>query len=120
MTLQTIQFESVSLAEVGSGTLTAFLFSGATLSATLADITENGTLRGRYTGTVTSIAAGAYRLVMKFNGITISEPNESVSLLLAVGTYVATAAAELDSATIDDIAAPILAALQGSSVVQVA
>jgi hypothetical protein len=98
MTLQTIQFESISLAEVGSGTITAFLFSGATLSATLADITENGTLRGRYTGTVTSIAAGDYRLVVKYNDITISEPNEAVSLLLAVGTYVATAAAELDSA----------------------
>jgi hypothetical protein len=97
MTLQTIQFESVSLAEVGSGTLTAFLFFGATLEATLADITENATLRGRYTGTVTSIAAGGYRLVVKYNGITISEPNEAVTLALAVGTYVATQAVELDS-----------------------
>jgi hypothetical protein len=106
MTLQTIQFESVSLAEVGSGTLTAFLFSGATLSATLDSITENGTLRGRYTGTVTSIAAGDYRLAVKYNGITISEPNEAVTLALAVGTYVATQATALDSATtakIDDI-----------------
>jgi hypothetical protein len=97
MTLQTIQFESVSLAEVGSGTLTAFLFSGATLSATLDSITENGTLRGRYTGTVTSIAAGDYRLAVKYNGITISEPNEAVTLALAVGTYVATQATALDS-----------------------
>lgn len=104
MTTQTIQFESVSLSEVGSGTLTAFIYSGATLTATLASITENSTLKGRYTGTVTSIAAGSYRLVVKFNGITVSEPNDAVTLLLAVGTYVATRAAALDPATQTQIA----------------
>jgi hypothetical protein len=36
---------------------------------------------------------------VKFDGYTISEPNEAVSLLLAVGTYIATQAVELDSAT---------------------
>lgn len=99
MTTQTIQFESVSLSEVGSGTLTAFIYSGATLTATLASITENSTLKGRYTGTVADVAAGSYRLVVKYNGITVSEPNDAVTLLLAVGTYVATRAAVLDSST---------------------
>lgn len=103
MVTQTIQFESVSLSEIGSGSITAFLFSGTTLSATLGSIAENGTLKGRYTGTVADIAAGNYRLVVKFDGYTISEPNESVSLLLAVGTYVATQAVELDSPTAQKI-----------------
>lgn len=89
MTTQTVQFESVSLSEVGSGTITAFLFSGTTLSATLASLTENGTLKGRYTGTVTDIAAGDYRLVVKYNGYTISEPEYLVALLLVTNTYVA-------------------------------
>jgi hypothetical protein len=87
MTTQTIQFESVSISEVGSGAITGFLYSGTTLIATLASITENGTLKGRYTGTVTDIAAGTYRLVVKFNGITISEPDERVRLVLAAATY---------------------------------
>lgn len=103
MTTQTIQFESVSLSEVGSGALTAFLFSGATLVATIGSITENGILKGRYTGTVADIAAGEYRLVVKFNGYTISEPNEVVTLLLAVGTYVAERYAVLNTATISKI-----------------
>lgn len=99
MTTQTIQFESVSLSEIGSGAITAFLFSGATLAATLAAIAENGTLKGRYTGTVEDIAAGDYRLVVKFDGYTVSEPDESVTLLLAVGTYVSKRLAALDSAS---------------------
>lgn len=97
MTTQTIQFESVSLSEIGSGTITAFLFSGATLSATLSSIAENSTLKGRYTGTVADVAAGDYRLVVKFDGYTVSEPDETVTLLLAVGTYVSKRLAELDS-----------------------
>ena len=99
MTIQTIQFETVSPSEIGSGTITAFLFDGTTLSATLASIEENATLKGRHTGTVEDIAAGDYRLVVKFDGYTISEPEEQVTLLLAVGTYVATRPAELGSAT---------------------
>lgn len=98
MVQQTVQFESVSLSEVGSGALTAFLFSGATLAATLASVTENGTLKGQYTGTVDDIAAGDYRLVVKFNGFTVSEPDETVSLLLAVGTYVSKRLAVLNTA----------------------
>ena len=108
MTTQTIQFESVSLSEIGSGTITAFLFSGPTLSATLATITENGTLKGRYTGTVDDIAAGDYRLVVKLDGYTVNEPNETATLLLAVGTYVATSPVTLSTATqaaIDSIVA---------------
>lgn len=89
MVAQTIQFETVSVAEAGSGTITAFLFSGATLIATLGSITENATLRGRNTGVVNDVAAGTYRLVVKFNGVTVSETDERVTLLLAVGTYVA-------------------------------
>ena len=97
MVQQTIQFESVSLSEIGSGTITAFLFSGATLEATLSNITENATLKGRFTGTVDDKAAAQYRLVVKFDGYTVSEPDESVTLLLAVGTYVSNRLAELDS-----------------------
>ena len=102
MTTQTIQFESVSLSEIGSGTITAFLFSGDTLTATLSTITENGTLKGRYTGTVADIAAGTYRLVVKLDGITVSEPDERVVLLLAVGTYVATTAIQISVDAIGD------------------
>lgn len=99
MTTQTIQFDSVSISEIGSGTITAFLFSGATLVATLASITENGTLKGRYTGTVDDVASGTYRLVVKFNGYSASDPEYQVTLLLAVGTYIAVRLAVLDSAT---------------------
>jgi len=100
MVQQTIQFENVSLSEIGSGTLTAFLFSGDTLAATLANITENATLKGRYTGTVDDKAAGDYRLVVKFDGYTVSEPDYMVTLLLAVGTYTAARLAELDPASL--------------------
>jgi hypothetical protein len=118
--LQTIQFDTVSPSEIGSGTITAFLFSGTTLSATLASIAENGTLKGRHTGTVTDIAAGDYRLVVKFDGYTVSEPDESVTLLLAVGTYVSKRLAELDSAVatkidnIQDAAGWLLAISSGA------
>ena len=98
MVAQTIQFDTVSVSEVGSGTITAFLFSGTTLAATLGSIAENGTLKGRNTGVVNDVAAGDYRLVVKFDGYTVSEPDESVTLLLAVGTYVAKRLAVLDSA----------------------
>lgn len=91
MATQTIQFDSVSLSEIGSGTITAFLYSGTTLAATLASITENGTLKGRFTGTVEDIAAGDYTFVCKFDGYTVSEAGESVSLLLVAGTYTVTA-----------------------------
>lgn len=104
MTTQTIQFESVSVSEVGSGVIAAFLFSGATLAATLDSIAENGTLKGRYTGTVEDIAAGDYRLVVKFNGYTVNEPDEVVTLLLAVGTYIAKRPAVLDTAGREAIA----------------
>jgi hypothetical protein len=100
MATQTIQFETVSPSEIGSGTVTAFLFSGATLVATLASISENATLKGRHTGTVEDIAAGTYRLVVKVNGYTISDPDEVVTLLLAVGTYVASRPAVLDAASL--------------------
>jgi hypothetical protein len=103
MVQQTIQFETVSLSEIGSGAVTAFLFSGATLEATLANITENATLKGRYTGTVDDKAAAAYRLVVKFDGYTVSEPDETVTLLLAVGTYVSKRLAVLDSADKDTL-----------------
>jgi len=97
MVQQTIQFETVSPSEIGSGTITAFLYSGDTLAATLANITENSTLKGRHTGTVDDEAAADYRLVVKFDGYTISEPDETVTLLLAVGTYVSKRLAVLDS-----------------------
>ena len=100
MVAQTIQFETVSVSEIGSGTITAFLFSGTTLAATLGSIAENGTLKGRNTGVVNDIAAGQYRLVVKFDGYTVSESDEVVDLLLAVGTYVSYRAAVLDSAAI--------------------
>jgi hypothetical protein len=99
MVQQTIQFETVSPSEIGSGTITAFLYSGDTLAATLANITENSTLKGRHTGTVDDKAAADYRLVVKFDGYTVSEPDETVTLLLAVGTYVSKRLAVLDSAT---------------------
>lgn len=89
MVTQTIAFDGPSISEIGSGTITAFLFSGTTLSATLSTIQENSTLKGRYTGTVTDIAAGEYRVVVKFDGYTVSEPDYKVDLLLTVGTYVA-------------------------------
>jgi hypothetical protein len=117
MVTQTIQFESVSLSEIGSGSITAFLFDGTTLAATLSSIAEDGTLKGRYTGTVADIAAGDYRLVVKFDGYTISESNETVALLLVVGTYVATQAAVLDSATltkIDKIEAVVAGTVTGA------
>ena len=89
MVTQTIQFNAVSISEVGSGTITGFLFNGTTLTATLSGIAENGTLKGRYTGTVIDIAAGTYRLVVKFNGITISDATYVVTIALAAATYVA-------------------------------
>lgn len=103
MVQQTIQFETVSPSEIGSGTITAFLYSGATLAATLANITENSTLKGRHTGTVDDEAAADYRLVVKFDGITVSEPDETVTLLLAVGTYVSKRLAVLDPASVSAI-----------------
>ena len=117
MVQQTVQFESVSLSEVGSGTITAFLFSGATLAATLASIAENGALKGRYTGTVDDIAAAEYRLVVKFNGYTVNEPDEVVTLVLAVGTYVSERLAVLNYATqgqIDRIEATTTGTLSGA------
>jgi len=121
MTLQTIQFESVSLRQVGSGAITAKLFSGSTVAATLSSITEDATRDGRYTGTVEDEAAATYDLQVQFDGVTVSEPNETVALLLAVGTYVAKRAAVLDSATVAKIDAILedtgttLPALIGSS-----
>lgn len=113
MTVETIQFETVSPSEVGSGTITAFLFSGTTLTATLASISENGTLKGRHTGTVTDVATGRYRLVVKFDGITVSEPDYVVDVVLAVGTYVAYRAAVLDS-TRQQALADLAAMITGS------
>lgn len=89
MVTQTIAFDTASISETGSGTVTAFLFSGTTLTATLASVTEDTTLKGRYTGTVTDIAAGTYRLVVKFDGYTTSEPDYEVTLILSAGTYYA-------------------------------
>jgi len=105
MVQQTIQFETVSPSEIGSGTITAFLYSGATIAATLANITENSTLKGRHTGTVDDKAAADYRLVVKFDGYTISEPDETVTLLLAVGTYVSNRLAALDPASVSAVKA---------------
>jgi hypothetical protein len=106
MVQQTIQFETVSLRQIGSGTITAEIYSGSTLAATLASITEDATRDGRYTGTVEDKAADTYDLQVQFDGFTVSEPDEKVTLLLAVGTYVSKRLAELDSSTsqkIDDI-----------------
>ena len=97
---QTIQFDTDSPSEIGSGTITAFLFSGATLVATLTSITENATRKGRHTGTVTDVAAGAYELVVKFNGFTNNDAGEVVELLLADGTYVSYRTAVLDPGTL--------------------
>lgn len=120
MVAQTIQFETVSVSEVGSGTVTAFLFSDTTLTATLGSIAENGTLKGRNTGVVDDVAAGQYRLVVKFNGYTISESDLVVDLLLVDGTYVAYRAAVLDSAVgtqitnIENASGYLLAVLAGA------
>lgn len=120
MVTQTIQFDTVSPSEIGSGTVTAFLFSGTTLVATLGSIAENATLKGRHTGVVNDQAAADYRLVVKFDGYTVSEPDESVTLLFAVGTYVSKRLAELDSATqtqvnnIENASGYMLAVLAGA------
>lgn len=103
---QTIQFDATSLRQVGSGAVTAFLYLDATLVATLGSIAENATLDGRYTGTVADKTAATYRLVVRFNGYDDSDPEYQVTLLLAVGTYVAKRYAELNTATqtqLDDI-----------------
>ncbi len=84
---QTIVFTTASIAEVGSGTVTAFLYSGTTLVATLASIAEHGTLRTRYTGLVVDIPAGRYRLVVKLNGFTVSDPEYTVILALTTGSF---------------------------------
>ncbi len=89
MVQQTIQFETVSPSEIGSGTITAFLYSGDTLAATLANITENSTLKGRHTGTVDDVAAGTYRVVVKYDGFTVSKPAYLVVLLMSAATYTA-------------------------------
>lgn len=89
MAEQTIQFNSVSLSEIGSGTITAFIFDGTTETAELSTITEDSTLKGQFTGTVTDEAADTYRLVVKFDGITISEPEYQVTIEAGTGTYVA-------------------------------
>ena len=100
MTVQTIQFDATSLRQVGSGAITAFLFSDAALVGTLGSIAENATLDGRYTGTVSDVAAGTYRLVVRYNGYDDSDPEYQVTLLLAVGTYIAVRLAVLDSAAL--------------------
>jgi len=102
--LQTIQFESVSLRQIGSGTISAQIYSGSTSAATLSSITEDATRDGRYTGTVEDEAAGTYDLQVQFNGYTVSEPDEQVTLLLAVGTYVAKRLAVLDSDSVNAVA----------------
>ena len=89
MATQTIQFNSVSLSEIGSGAITAFIYDGTTLTATLASVTEDTTLKGQYTGTVTDEAADTYRLVVKFDGVTISEPEYQVTLAAPTATYIA-------------------------------
>lgn len=104
MTIQTIQFESVSLRQIGSGTITAEIYSGSTSAATLSSITEDATRDGRYTGTVEDQTAGTYDLQVQFDGVTVSEPDERVTLLLAVGTYVAKRLVELDSSSVSAVA----------------
>lgn len=84
---QTIAFDAPSISEIGSGAVTAFLFTGTNLVATLSSIAENGNLKGRYTGTVADVATATYRLVVKFNGVTISEAHYSVAMVLQAGTY---------------------------------
>jgi hypothetical protein len=86
---QTIAFDAPSIAEIGSGAITSFLFNGTTLVATLSGIAESGTLRGRFTGTVVDIPAGTYRVVVKFNGFTVSEAEYLVVLLLTASTFTA-------------------------------
>lgn len=86
---QTITFNAVSIAELATGTITAFLYSGNTLIATLSGIGESGLLRGRYAGTVTDVPTATYRLVVKFNGITISEAEYSVDIVLETGGFTA-------------------------------
>lgn len=89
MATQTIQFNSVSLSEIGSGAITAFIYDGTTQVAALSTVTEDATLKGQYTGTVTDEAADTYRLVVKFDGITISEPEYQVTLAAPTATYIA-------------------------------
>jgi hypothetical protein len=100
---QTIQFEAVSLREIGSGSITAELFQGSTSRGSLAAIAEDATRNGRYTGTVTDKTAGAYDLQVKFSGYTVSEPNLAVDLLLSAGTYVAARANGLNANQADQL-----------------
>ena len=89
MATQTIQFEAPSLSQIGSGTITAVLYSGATVVGSLSGIAENGTRPGRYTGTVADKAEATYDLIVRYNGYDVSDPGYQVALLLAEGTYVA-------------------------------
>lgn len=107
MVTQTIQFEAVSLREIGSGSITAELFQGSVSKGSLASITEDATRNGRYTGTVADKPAGAYDLQIKYSGYTVSEADLSVDLLLVAGTYVAARLAglsEVQADTLDSIA----------------
>jgi len=118
MVTQTIQFEAVSLREIGSGSITAELFQGSVSKGTLSAIAEDGTRNGRYTGTVADKPAGDYDIQARFNGYTVSEPGYSVALLLTAGTYVAAMSTggltPEESETLDSIAV----ALAGSAPVE--
>jgi hypothetical protein len=123
MVTQTIQFDAVSLREVGSGSITAELFQGSTSRGSLSSISEDATRNGRYTGTVTDQPAGAYDLQVRFNGFTTD--SLSLDLLLAAGTYVANsgggAGGDASQETLEDVQQvvdSIAASLAGSSPVE--
>lgn len=112
MIIQTIQFNSISARQTGV-TVTAKLWSGVTLAADLSSINEDANLDGQYTGTVTDLAAGDYKIDDRVNGYSVDDPGQQqvVTLLLADGTYVAAKYAELNSSTITAIAAAVWNAL---------
>lgn len=96
---QTIQFNSVSARQTGV-TITAAIWSGVTNAGTIAGIAEDATLDGQYTGTVTDVAAGDYKIDDRANGYSIGDPSQQqvVTLVAATGDYVARRVAVLDSA----------------------
>jgi hypothetical protein len=124
MTTQTIKFRAVSLRELPTLTLSVKLQSASATVATLASITEDATINGLYTGTVEDVAAGTYAVQRSFNGVTVDDGTYQVDLLLAVGTYEAVNRIDLinspNKSAVDAIQQEILAAIQGTEVIQVA
>ena len=114
MVAQTIQFEGPSLSQIGSGTIAAAMYSGATLVGALTSIAENGTRPGRYTGVVTDKAAATYDLIVRYNGYDVSDLGYQVTLQLADGTYIASGGGDATLANQTAILAAINTYIDGA------